>query len=729
MELSGLNEAQYKAVETVEGPLLILAGAGSGKTRVITYRIAHMIENLGISPYSILAITFTNKAAREMKERVCDLIGDEAEKMWISTFHSLCVRILRREIEKIGYGRSFNIYDTQDQQTLIKECIRLAGLNEDNFKPSAVISEISKAKDRLEDPEEYEKQTAGDYRLSKIASIYRLYQQKLKANNALDFDDLIFQTVRLLEEDRQTREFYQRKFRYIMVDEYQDTNHSQYRLVRLLSEYYRNLAVVGDDDQSIYGWRGADISNILSFEKDYPNTTVIKLEQNYRSTPMILGSANNVIKNNAERRLKKLWTENKTGEKIKLYRAYDEKNEADYIASQIAERRKEQKRELRDFAVLYRMNAQSRAIEEALIRAGISYKIFGSLKFYDRKEIKDILSYLKLIQNPLDDIALKRIINVPKRGIGGRSLEVLEAHAQRTGESLFSALLDAHELDLSTRIKNSVFEFTRMMNELIDAKQEKATTALLDELLERTGYLEELRREDTLESRGRIENIEELKTVILDFEKREASEDEEEEKTLEGFLSSVSLMSDLDNLSETENYVTLMTLHSAKGLEFPVVFLPGMEEGLFPILRSFVSPQEIEEERRLCYVGITRAKETLYMSHASERTIYGKKSPARVSRFIGEIGEEFFEEAAKQKSQERQSLVKRYKEKYQIQSRAVDITPAGSGQSNLEVGSKIRHPKFGVGTIVSRSGTNYTIAFDGQGVKIINTEFIKLKQV
>lgn len=729
MELSGLNEAQYKAVETVEGPLLILAGAGSGKTRVITYRIAHMIENLGISPYSILAITFTNKAAREMKERVCDLIGDEAEKMWISTFHSLCVRILRREIEKIGYGRSFNIYDTQDQQTLIKECIRLAGLNEDNFKPSAVISEISKAKDRLEDPEEYEKQTAGDYRLSKIASIYRLYQQKLKANNALDFDDLIFQTVRLLEEDRQTREFYQRKFRYIMVDEYQDTNHSQYRLVRLLSEYYRNLAVVGDDDQSIYGWRGADISNILSFEKDYPNTTVIKLEQNYRSTPMILGSANNVIKNNAERRLKKLWTENKTGEKIKLYRAYDEKNEADYIASQIAERRKEQKRELRDFAVLYRMNAQSRAIEEALIRAGISYKIFGSLKFYDRKEIKDILSYLKLIQNPLDDIALKRIINVPKRGIGGRSLEVLEAHAQRTGESLFSALLDAHELDLSTRIKNSVFEFTRMMNELIDAKQEKATTALLDELLERTGYLEELRREDTLESRGRIENIEELKTVILDFEKRETSEDEEEEKTLEGFLSSVSLMSDLDNLSETENYVTLMTLHSAKGLEFPVVFLPGMEEGLFPILRSFVSPQEIEEERRLCYVGITRAKETLYMSHASERTIYGKKSPARVSRFIGEIGEEFFEEAAKQKSQERQSLVKRYKEKYQIQSRAVDITPAGSGQSNLEVGSKIRHPKFGVGTIVSRSGTNYTIAFDGQGVKIINTEFIKLKQV
>ena len=358
-----------------------------------------------------------------------------------------------------------------------------------------------------------------------------------------------------------------------------------------------------------------------------------------------------------------------------------------------------------------------------------SYKIFGSLKFYDRKEIKDILSYLKLIQNPLDDIALKRIINVPKRGIGGRSLEVLEAHAQRTGESLFSALLDAHELDLSTRIKNSVFEFTRMMNELIDAKQEKATTALLDELLERTGYLEELRREDTLESRGRIENIEELKTVILDFEKRETSEDEEEEKTLEGFLSSVSLMSDLDNLSETENYVTLMTLHSAKGLEFPVVFLPGMEEGLFPILRSFVSPQEIEEERRLCYVGITRAKETLYMSHASERTIYGKKSPARVSRFIGEIGEEFFEEAAKQKSQERQSLVKRYKEKYQIQSRAVDITPAGSGQSNLEVGSKIRHPKFGVGTIVSRSGTNYTIAFDGQGVKIINTEFIKLKQV
>lgn len=726
MELTGLNETQRQAVDKVEGPLLILAGAGSGKTRVITYRTAHMIENLGISPYSILAITFTNKAAKEMRERVHELIGQEGEKVWISTFHSLCVRILRRDIELLGYSSSFNIYDSQDQQTLIKECIRLAGQREENFKPSAVLSVISKAKDRLMGPAEFEQESAGDFRNSQIAKMYRLYQQKLKANNALDFDDLIFKTVELLQSHERVRQFYQRKFRYIMVDEYQDTNHSQYLLIRLLSDLYKNLAVVGDDDQSIYGWRGADISNILNFEKDYPDTAVIKLEQNYRSTPVILNSANSVIGNNTRRRAKKLWTQTKTGEKIQLHKAYDERQEASYIVSQIQKRQREEDRPLKDFAILYRMNAQSRVLEEGLMGAGISYRIFGSLKFYDRKEIKDVLSYLKLIQNPLDDIALKRIINVPKRNIGARTVEVLEAYAAETGESLYSALLDLTPVDLSTRAKASIERFTELMNRLIDDKDRLSVSDLLEEVLDKTGYQKELEKEDTVEARSRLENLAELKSVVLEFQERETAEQEEEDKTLANFLSDVSLVSDLDKLDESENYVTLMTLHSAKGLEFPVVFLAGMEEGLFPIIRSTTTDREMEEERRLCYVGITRAKEILYMIHAMERTIYGKRNQSKVSRFIGEIGEEFFEEQQKENSVKPQSMRERYQEKYKIHPRAVEMDTKGNGQQDLSVGSKIKHPKFGIGTIVTKVGTSYTIAFQGQGVKTIDTAYVKL---
>lgn len=729
MERMGLNEEQLKAVETIEGPLLILAGAGSGKTRVITCRIAHMIENLGVSPYNILAITFTNKAAREMKERVYELIGEEAQKMWIGTFHSLCVRILRRDIEKLGYSSSFNIYDTQDQNTLIKECIRQVGLSEEKFKPSSVLSEISRAKDRLVDPDEFEQAAYGEYRQSKIAKIYRLYQSRLKSNNALDFDDLIFKTVELLRSEEEVRNFYQRKFRYIMVDEYQDTNHSQYLLIQLLSDMHKNLAVVGDDDQSIYGWRGADISNILSFEKDYPSTQVIKLEQNYRSTPVILNSANNVIKNNSERRRKKLWTQTQKGERIQLHKAYDELSEAAYIVSEIKKRQTADRRELRDFAVLYRTNAQSRTIEEALVRAGIGYKIFGSLKFYDRKEIKDIMSYLKLIENPFDDIALKRIINVPKRSIGNKSVETLESYARHTGESLFSVMLDLEDIDLSTRAKSAIRKFTEMMNEWMDRKDHLSVHELLEEVLERSGYILELKKEDTVESRGRIENIEELKSVVLEFEQREEGGEEGEEKTLGAFLSSVSLMSDLDKLNESENYVTLMTLHSAKGLEFPIVFLAGMEEGLFPMARSLVSKEQLEEERRLCYVGITRAKEVLYMTHAMERTLYGKKNACRVSRFIGEIGEEFFENKAKERSTKMQGLAERYQEKYKRQSRVVELEKPKEGQNHLSEGSKVKHPKFGIGTIVSKTGAVYTIAFEGRGLKTIDTAFVKLNPI
>ena len=450
MDLTGLNKDQLSAVTRVEGPLLILAGAGSGKTRVITYRIAHMIEDLKISPYSILAITFTNKAAKEMRERVNSLIGDRAKDMWISTFHSLCVRILRRDIERIGYNRSFVIYDTQDQLSLIKECIKECGLREDSFKPSSVLSAISGAKDKLLNPKAFETRYFNDFRLSKISKVYDLYQRKLKSNNALDFDDLIFKTVELLKTDEFVRDFYQRKFQYVMVDEYQDTNHAQDVLINLLSEMHKNLCVVGDDDQSIYGWRGADIANILDFEKDYKDAFVVKLEQNYRSTEVILDGANSVIKRNLGRKNKKLWTQLKEGEKIKLHKAYDEKDEANFIAREIKKRQEEEDRNLRDFALLYRTNAQSRALEEALIKQSISYKIFGSLKFYDRKEIKDIMAYLRLVQNPLDDLALKRIINVPKRGIGAKTLEKLEERALVTGESLFGLLHDLFGFDLFT---------------------------------------------------------------------------------------------------------------------------------------------------------------------------------------------------------------------------------------------------------------------------------------
>lgn len=720
MDLTGLNKDQLSAVTRVEGPLLILAGAGSGKTRVITYRIAHMIEDLKISPYSILAITFTNKAAKEMRERVNSLIGDRAKDMWISTFHSLCVRILRRDIERIGYNKSFVIYDTQDQLSLIKECIKECGLREDSFKPSSVLSAISGAKDKLLNPKAFETRYFNDFRLSKISKVYDLYQRKLKSNNALDFDDLIFKTVELLKTDEFVRDFYQRKFQYVMVDEYQDTNHAQYVLINLLSEMHKNLCVVGDDDQSIYGWRGADIANILDFEKDYKDAFVVKLEQNYRSTEVILDGANSVIKRNLGRKNKKLWTQLKEGEKIKLHKAYDEKDEANFIAREIKKRQEEEDRNLRDFALLYRTNAQSRALEEALIKHSISYKIFGSLKFYDRKEIKDIMAYLRLVQNPLDDLALKRIINVPKRGIGAKTLEKLEERALVTGESLFGLLHDLSGFDLSTKVKTTLNKFVMMINSFMDMKEILPLTEFVQKVIDNTKYVEELKAEDTDEARGRIENIEEFKSVVMEFMQNS------EEKTLEEFLSSVSLVSDLDSIDEEDDFVTLMTLHSAKGLEFPVVFLAGVEEGIFPISRAMLDENQLEEERRLCYVGMTRAKQILYITYANERTLYGRRNHAIASRFISEIDESLFEENAKIEKTKPQSLYDRYKDKYKI---GQDDKPKFDGQDDITVGSKIKHPKFGIGMVVAKTGTVYTIAFEGQGIKQIDTTFISLNKL
>ncbi len=719
MDLSGLNKHQLEAASKVEGPLLILAGAGSGKTRVITYRIAHMVENLNIFPYSILAITFTNKAAKEMKERVHQLIGDKARDMWISTFHALCVRILRRDIEKVGYNKSFVIYDSQDQLSLVKDCIKQCNLNEDTFKPRSVIGTISGAKDKLLGPKEFEARYANDFKLSRISKVYTLYQKKLKANNALDFDDLIFKTVELLKNDEGVRTFYQRKFQYIMVDEYQDTNHAQYVLINLLSALHKNLCVVGDDDQSIYGWRGADIANILDFEKDYNNVFVVKLEQNYRSTEVILDGANSVIKRNMGRKNKKLWTQLKEGEKIQLHKASDEKGEASFIAKEILKRQEAEDRDLKEFALLYRTNAQSRALEEGLINHSIPYRIYGSLKFYDRKEIKDIMAYLRLIQNPLDDLALKRIINAPKRGIGIKTIEKLEQRASITGESLYGLLQDVSDMDLSTKVKSTLSKFVMMINSFMDMKDILPLTEFVEKVIENSRYVAELQAEDTDESRSRIENIKELKSVVMEFM---ASS---QEKTLEEFLSSVSLITDLDSLNQEDDYVTLMTMHSAKGLEFPVVFLTGLEEEIFPTSRAVGDVSQLEEERRLCYVGMTRAKEILYITYANQRMLYGRSNHTIASRFISEIDESLFEENALIEKTKPQSLYDRYKDKYKI---GQDDKPKFEGQEDITVGSKITHPKFGVGMIVARTGTIYTIAFEGKGIKQIDTTFIALSK-
>lgn len=735
--LNGLNKEQKEAVLHVDGPLLILAGAGSGKTRVLTHRIAYLINEKNVHPANILAITFTNKAAKEMRERVDRLVGELSESIWVSTFHSACVRILRRDIEKIGYDRNFVIYDSADQQTVIKDCLKELNLNEKNFPPKSVLETIGRAKDELVEAETFSKMHGADYRMSRIAAVYQLYQKKLKQNNALDFDDIIMLTIKLLLDNPPVLDYYQRKFRYILVDEYQDTNTAQYSLISLLAQGHRNLCVVGDDDQSIYGWRGANIRNILDFEKEFNGCRVIKLEQNYRSTRTILEAANNVIKNNIGRKNKSLWTNNSQGEPIQYYQADNEHDEGLFITSEIRKLKMQGNRNYKDFAVLYRVNAQSRVIEEMFMREGIPYKIVGGLRFYDRKEIKDILAYLRVVQNPSDNISLKRIINVPKRGIGNATLENAEDIANQRGASIFSIISSAGEIPQLCRAASKLDGFVAMITSFRILKDTMKVSDLIQTIIEQSGILGELEEENTVESQTRIENIKEFISAALEFESQS------EEKGLEEFLAHVSLISDIDNLEEERDSVVLMTLHSAKGLEFPVVFMTGMEEGVFPSYRSITDETELEEERRLCYVGITRAKEKLFLTSTHSRTLFGNTTYNKVSRFLKEIPDKLISGLSRRES--RVHAVK-WQDNMSVDRVSTSIGSVGSFNGihavskkkmscddEFNVGDKVEHKKFGVGIItkVEKEKDDYKleIIFDNAGMKRLMAAFANLTKL
>ncbi|MCY6369722.1 DNA helicase PcrA [Clostridium ganghwense] len=742
-----LNKEQHEAATTVNGPLLVLAGAGSGKTRVLTYRIAHMIEDLGIPHYNILAITFTNKAAGEMKERIKSLIDVDIDSMWVSTFHSCCVRILRREIDKLGYNKNFAIYDSSDQKTLVKECMKELNINDKDIDEKEIISKIGKQKDGLMSPEQYKKENESDFRKNKIADVYLLYQKRLKNSNALDFDDLIFKTVELFKKHPEVLEFYQNKFKYIMVDEYQDTNKAQYELVKLLAEANKNIFVVGDDDQCIYQWRGADIKNILDFEKDYPNAKVIKLEQNYRSKANILNAANTVIKNNAQRKSKVLRTENPAGEKIKIYRAYSDTDEGNFTANEIKRLIEKENKTFNDFAVLYRTNAQSRIFEDIFMKRSIPYRIIGGQKFYDRKEIKDIIAYLKFINNLQDDISLKRIINVPKRAIGAATVGKIQDFANYMDECMYSVLLDIDNIPgLTTRNISSINKFTSLINSFNRTKDKVSVSKLIEEILESTGYLKVLQASNDIEDMSRIENIKELVSAAVEFEN--ISED----KSLSAFLEKIALVSDIDNYDGDTDTVVLMTIHSAKGLEFPVVFMAGMENGIFPGTRCMDNFAEMEEARRLCYVGITRAKEKLYMTSASTRRVFGRSVSYSESDFINEISLNLRENVSEKRTNTARSTSAATLEAYKrnnLNSHSISTfgnrkaekainsilnnenlssnNDFGNGSkksidsNEISAGRKVRHKTFGVGTIVSASKTSndikVTIAFDNMGIK------------
>ena len=741
MNLDTLNPAQREAVEKTEGPVLILAGAGSGKTRVLTTRIGHLIEDKGVQPANILAITFTNKAANEMRERVEETLDSDASDMWISTFHSCCVRILRKDINRIGYNRSFVIYDSSDQVTLVKDCLKELNLNDKVFEPKMIISTISGAKDKLYDPKKFKAMHMNDNRMSKIADVYALYQDRLKRNSALDFDDLIFKTVELLKSDKEVLDYYRNRFKYIMVDEYQDTSKAQYELIKILAKEHQNICVVGDDDQSIYGWRGADIRNILEFEKDYDDVHVVKLEQNYRSTQIILDAANTVISNNIERKRKRLWSEKKEGELIKIQVAQDEIEESDFVADMIAKISREQNRSYKDFAVLYRANAQSRSVEDALNRSQIPYNIYGGTKFYERKEIKDLIAYLRVIQNPQDDISIKRIINVPRRGIGLRTIEKIEDRASLKQESIYSVLIDIEtNSDISTKARSSISEFVdNVIGTLRTMREVYPVSKLIEKVIESIdyyGYIDDLYKGDKEEAEERKDNVKEFISVAMEFEQTS------EEKDLETFLTGVALTSESSEEEEVDK-VSLMTIHTSKGLEFPVVFIVGMEDGLFPIARAVrsMSDSEIEEERRLCYVGITRAKEILYLTLTQKRTLYGKTNPSIASRFMEELPKECIErlnsaEKELSYSKANYNVLDKYKQKYmntinktavakQVNATIKD-TEKETNIDDIKPGARVHHPKFGVGTVVGMMGTDVTIAFEQQGIKKINKEYTTL---
>jgi DNA helicase-2/ATP-dependent DNA helicase PcrA len=756
-----LNKEQREAVEAVDCPLLIMAGAGSGKTRVLTHRIAYLISTRKAAPWSILAITFTNKAAREMQERVSRLVGPSGRDIWVSTFHSMCVRMLRKDIERIGYTSNFTILDSTDQLSVIRNCVKELNLDPKKFEPKAIQSAISSAKNDLLTVDQFTQQQGG-YFEDVVGKVYERYQKKLKSNNSLDFDDLIMKTIELFQKVPEVLQFYQHKFQYIHVDEYQDTNRAQYLLCKMIADDHHRICVVGDSDQSIYRWRGADIRNILTFEKDYPNAKMILLEQNYRSTANILNAANGVIELNTGRKPKNLWTDQGEGNKLKIYQAESEHEEGYFIAKEINNNIQRGK-SYNQHAILYRTNAQSRVIEEILIKSEIPYQIIGGTRFYDRKEIKDILAYLRLISNPNDDVSFNRIINVPKRGLGAASIEKLALKAAQDEDSLFSTLYELDSIDAGARAKNALQEFKEMVANLSQMVDYLSVTELTEKVLEMTQYREQLVREDTLEAKARLENIEEFISVTLDFEKRN------EDKSLISFLTDLALIADIDAMDEDgetkdnrdKNAVVLMTMHSVKGLEFPIVFITGMEEGIFPHSRTFEDDEELEEERRLAYVGITRAEQELFLTCASRRMLFGQTTSNKPSRFLEEIPDEVKENVSPARRFGSGQTTSGYGQ-YGSQSygggfqgnraRSLQSDTGSSGTVNSSVktsqaakptadqladfttGDKVSHNKWGIGTVVSVKGsgddTELQIAFPAPtGVKRLLARFAPITKV
>ena len=724
--LTGLNKEQQQAVQHTEGPLLILAGAGSGKTKVLTVRIAHLLAQ-GVNPYEILAITFTNKAAKEMKSRVESLVGDVANRIWLSTFHSFCAKFLRFELDNfLGYNSNFTIYDTSDSQAVIKAALKALNLDDKYYPVGAMIGAISDAKNKLLFASDFRKQ-ARDFYQQKVADVYEYYERELRKNNALDFDDLLLVAVKLLQSNEAVLDKYSKRFRYVMIDEYQDTNHAQYLLAKLLASHWKNIAVVGDADQSIYAWRGADIQNILDFEKDYPNCTSIKLEQNYRSTKIILDAANAVIENNEGRPKKNLWTDKTEGAKIQHFTAQSEHEEAAFIGDTIAKKHDIHGVPYGDMAILYRTNAQSRVLEEALIKRALPYTMVGGTKFYDRKEIKDVLAYLRVLYNPFDDLSLLRIINVPKRSIGATTVAKLQDYARANGTSLFMTLTQLHLVDtIKGKTKEKLEEFGILIFTLVAEMEDKTVLDILESILDRTGYLAQLEESTDPQDQARAENIGELLSVAKDFQ------DTNPTGTVEDFLEQVALVNDVDSFEQEESKVTLMTLHAAKGLEFPIVFLGGLEEGLFPHSRTLMNLEEIEEERRLAYVGITRAEKELYISNATTRTVFGRTSSYLPSRFIDEIPEELVD-GLRAKRKVPDDIKRHVPQHMSVTSRPV-TKPIVRNEviADWKVGDTAIHSKWGNGKVINvageGAGMKLTIEFPTQGVRVVMAKFAPVKK-
>lgn len=724
--LTGLNKEQQQAVQHTEGPLLILAGAGSGKTKVLTVRIAHLLAQ-GVNPYEILAITFTNKAAKEMKSRVEGLVGDVANRIWLSTFHSFCAKFLRFELDNfLGYNSNFTIYDTSDSQAVIKAALKALNLDDKYYPVGAMIAAISDAKNKLLFASDFRKQ-ARDFYQQKVADVYEYYERELRKNNALDFDDLLLVAVKLLQSNEAVLDKYSKRFRYVMIDEYQDTNHAQYLLAKLLASHWKNIAVVGDADQSIYAWRGADIQNILDFEKDYPNCTSIKLEQNYRSTKIILDAANAVIENNEGRPKKNLWTDKTEGAKIQHFTAQSEHEEAAFIGDTIAKKHDIHGVPYGDMAILYRTNAQSRVLEEALIKRALPYTMVGGTKFYDRKEIKDVLAYLRVLYNPFDDLSLLRIINVPKRSIGATTVAKLQDYARANGTSLFMTLTQLHLVDsIKGKTKEKLEEFGILIFTLVAEMEDRTVLDILESILDRTGYLAQLEESTDPQDQARAENIGELLSVAKDFQDTNPS------GTVEDFLEQVALVNDVDSFEQEESKVTLMTLHAAKGLEFPIVFLGGLEEGLFPHSRTLMNPEEVEEERRLAYVGITRAEKELYISNATTRTVFGRTSSYLPSRFIDEIPEELVD-GLRAKRKVPDDIKRHVPQHMSVTSRPV-TKPIVRNEviADWKIGDTAIHSKWGNGKVINvageGAGMKLIIEFPTQGVRVVMAKFAPVKK-